>query len=354
MAKRRSVAIVGAGIGEKHMKGYQAVAERFCVRTVCDLDEARGQALAATNPETGFTTSLEDVLTDSQIEIVDICLPPHLHFSAGARALEARKHVICEKPLATSLRDADQLIEIAKASGRQLFPVFQYRYGKAMAALQALIDAGLAGVPYVATLETHWNRPVAYYDIGWRGTWAGEQGGAVLSHAIHVHDLVCRVLGPIASVHAELGIRVNAIEVDDCAALAIRMENGALVTSSITLGASNDSTRLRFCFAGLTAESDRNAYSPATEEWTFEARAPVSQADIDAVLAAVPEFKPGFAGFFDAIADALDDRGGNEVTLLDGRRSLEFVTAIYASARGRGPVELPLGADHSLYDGWTP
>ncbi len=354
MAERRSVAIVGAGIGEKHMQGYQAVSERFSVRTVCDLDEARGQALAATNPQTGFTTSLDDVLADSQIDIIDICLPPHLHFSACARALEAGKHVICEKPLATSLREADQLVEIAKASGRQLFPVFQYRYGKAIAALQALIDAGLAGAPYVATLETHWNRPASYYAIDWRGTWDGEKGGAVFSHAIHVHDLVCRVLGPVASVHAELGTRVNAIEVDDCAALAIRMENGALVTSSITLGASDDSTRLRFCFAGLTAESGRNPYSPATEEWTFTARAPVSQADIDTVLAATREPKPGFAGFFDAVADALDGRGGNKVTLLEGRRSLEFVTAIYASARRGGPVELPLGSDHPLYGGWSP
>ncbi|MHA1552888.1 MAG: Gfo/Idh/MocA family protein, partial [Alphaproteobacteria bacterium] len=61
--------------------------------------------------------------------------------------------------------------------------------------MRALRDPGLAGKPFVGTLETHWNRDVAYYDVDWRGTWAGEQGGAVLGHAIHIHDWLSFALG---------------------------------------------------------------------------------------------------------------------------------------------------------------
>src|SRR5690606_23848314 len=107
------------------------------------------------------------------------------------------------------------------------------------------------------------------------------------------------------------------IEVEDCAALAIRMQSGALVTSSVTLGAADDTSRLRFCFEGLTAESGRLPYRPAEDRWTFTARAPAAQAAIDACLAAVPAVPAGYAGLFAAIGDALDGRPGGEVTLED-------------------------------------
>ncbi|MHA1553965.1 MAG: Gfo/Idh/MocA family protein, partial [Alphaproteobacteria bacterium] len=61
-----------------------------------------------------------------------------------------------------------------------------------------------------------------------------------------------------------------------------------------------------------------------------------------------------YAGLFEAAADALDGNPGREVTLQDGRRSVEFVTAVYASARSGIPPSLPLGKDHALYDGWLP
>jgi len=69
------------------------------------------------------------------------------------------------------------------------------------------------------------------------------------------------------------------------------------------------------------------------------------------VLAGVPEPRAGFEGRFEAVADKLDGRPAKPVTLDDGRRSLEFVTAVYASARAGVPVPLPLKEDHPLYDG---
>jgi len=220
--------------------------------------------------------------------------------------------------------------------------------------MRKLIDAGLAGKAFTGTLETHWNRGAAYYEPEWRGTWAGEQGGAVLNHAIHMHDWLSFVFGPVASVYAELATRVNDIEVEDCAAISLRMKNGALVTSSITLGAADDTSRLRFCFEGLTAESGLSPYAPADGEWTFTAREPFEQQAIDKALASVDLPPSSYVGLFTAIADALEGQTGSEVTLLDGRQSLEFVSAVYASAREKRPIELPLTASHSSYEGWGP
>ena len=350
----RTVSIIGAGIGAAHLAGYAQLPDRFRVTSVCDLDDARGRGLAKQQAGVDYVRNLSAVLADPAVEIIDICLPPHLHFQTCMDALEAGKTVICEKPLVSSLADADALAGQAAATGMQIFPVFQYRYGLGTAQLHALIDAGLAGRCFAGTLETHWDRDGSYYAIPWRGTWAGEQGGALLGHAIHIHDLLPSILGPIERVYADVATRVNDIEVEDCAALSIRMQGGALITSSVTLGAAGNTSRMRLMFEGFTVESDRTPYAPAEKSWSFTARAPTDQSTIDAVLAGVTTPKSGFAGMFEAVADTLDGHAGRQITLADGRRSLEFVTAAYASARGGVPVDLPLSTDHPLYGGWLP
>ena len=348
-----NVAIIGAGIGAEHLAGYRDLAGRFTVATLCDLDLARAQAAVGNDPIT-VSNDLAAVLADPAIDLVDICLPPHLHFPVAKRVLSAGKHAICEKPITRSLAEADALIAAEQVSGRRVFPVFQYRYGRAMAQLKALQEAGVAGKPYAASLETHWSRDAQYYATPWRGTWQGEAGGALLSHAIHAHDLLCHVMGPVSEVFALTDSRVNEIETEDCAALSFRMQSGALATSSVTLGSATDETRLRFCFAGLTAESGTSPYKPAEETWRFIARAPVTQKEVDLITDAVPETPGGFTGFLAAIADALDGQGGQEVTLRDGRRSIELVTAIYASARNGASIALPLDEGAETYHGWMP
>ena len=124
------------------------------------------------------------------------------------------------------------------------------------------------------------------------------------------------ILGPVSNVFAKLTTRVNDIEVEDCAALSIEMENGSLVTSSITLGAANDTSRLKFCFEGLTAESGASPdkpYNPADDEWTFIARAPITESQIDDVLSKVKQSKSWYAGMFEEIANKLNGLPSDEV-----------------------------------------
>ncbi len=351
------VAIIGTNIGEKHYQDFQKVSDKFKIHTLCGLTREAIDNILPTDSDTKVSLNFDDVLKVKEIDIIDICLPPHLHFSACKKSLEAGKHVICEKPLASSLKEIDELEKISKENGKIIFPVFQYRYGPGFSKLKALIKSGLAGKPLVASLETHWNRGKEYYSKDWRGTWEGEQGGAILSHSIHIHDLVSMILGPVSNVFTKLTTRVNDIEVEDCAALSIEMESGALVTSSITLGAANDTSRLKFCFDGLTVESAASpdkAYNPADDEWKFLARNPITQNQIDEVLSKVKKPKSWYAGMFEEIANKLNGTTSDEVTLLDARKSLEFVTAVYDSSRQGKNISLPINKDNSLYNSWLP
>lgn len=349
-----NVAVLGAGIGAEHIDGYLHLPGRFRVGHVCDLDLALAQDRAArVGAHAG--ADLAGALADPAVDLVDICLPPALHVPVAIQAMEAGKDVIVEKPLAGSLAEADRLAAAARATGRHVFPVFQYRYGHAFAQLEALLAAGMPGAPRAASLETHWNRNADYYAAGpWRGTWAREMGGAVLSHAIHIHDLISRQFGPAAEVSAMMNTSINPIETEDCAAIALRMHNGALVTSSITLGGADDASRLRLIFEHLTAESGSLPYAPGAAPWRFIARDPRRQDDIDRIVASVPNGPQGFAGFLNAVADALDGHPERAVSLQDGLNSIELVSAIYLAGRTGARVSLPLERTLPICKGWRP
>ncbi|MGZ2259522.1 Gfo/Idh/MocA family protein [Roseobacter sp. A03A-229] len=347
------VAILGAGIGAEHLAAYRTLPDVFEVAMLVDQDTARAEALRKGGDFT-VGTQIDTALQDPAIDLIDICLPPHLHVPVTLQALEVGKHVICEKPLATAMAGVDRIRQAAHTARRTVYPVFQYRWGPSLAQLRALVAAGLTGQPQTAAIETHWSRGADYYAVPWRGTWAGEQGGAVLGHAIHNHDLLTHFMGPVAALSAMTTTRVNPIETEDCAAIAFEMANGALATSSITLGAATDETRIRFVFENLTATSGSTPYAPGADPWTFTARDPAKQTEIDQILDNTAAEPTGFAGFLTAIAQDRAGAPNTAVTLEEGAASIALVTAIYHAARTGTRVALPITPDHPLYEGWQP
>ena len=344
------VAILGGGIGAEHLAAYRALPD-WQVTVLVDQDADRRAALIGTDTITGSDDI--DAALASDADVIDICLPPALHAPIAIRALQAGKHVICEKPLATSLDEADAMADAATRAGRHVFPVFQYRFGPAFAAVAALRTADLLGAPRAAAIETHWARDAAYYAVPWRGTWAGEMGGSLITHAIHVHDLLSHLMAPLTAVTARTATLVNPIETEDTAALILELAGGALATSSVTLAAARDETRMRLVWEHVTATSDTAPYAPGTGPWRFEARDPANQPRIDAAVAGASG-PVGFQGLLTQIAAALSGAPHTAVSLGDGRASLELATAAYASARSGGRVALPLPPDHPDRAGWQP
>ena len=260
--------------------------------------------------ENGIPQALTDfdALIALDLDLVSICTPSALHFEQAEKALRAGRNVVLEKPFASSLAEADALAEIERDSGKRLCPVFQYRFADGLAQLFHLRERGFVGKAYASTVETHWRRLPAYYDNPWRGRWASELGGCLITHAIHNHDMLTYVLGPIKSVYARTATRVNPIETEDCAAAVLEMADGSFATLSVTLGAEEDMSRLRFCFAGLTAESNHSPYNPGTAPWRFIAADPERQQAIDAAVAEVAPAPDRYTSQFLRLHKALDRR----------------------------------------------
>jgi predicted dehydrogenase len=348
------VAVVGTGIGRLHADAYQRLTDRFELLAICDIDEAKARELAATYTIPHVVTDLADLCRMDNLDVIDICTPPHLHYDQIQQVLSAGKHAICEKPLVSSIQQVDNLIEAEARSGRRVMPIFQYRFGHGLQKLKLLVEQGLAGRAYLATVEVAWRRRAAYYAVPWRGTWRTERGGALLGHAIHATDMLTYILGPVKNVFARATTRVNPIEVEDCAAVTFEMANGALATLGVTLGSSAEIARHRFSFNGFSAESNTRPYSSSGDPWAFTPDTPESAALIDEALASFTPLPEGFEGQFYRCYDALLNGTELPVTLADARISLELITAMYTSARTGQAVELPLGPAHPGYGGWMP
>lgn len=353
VSKSFKVGVIGGGIGRQHIEGFRALDGRFEITAICDLNLDLARGLAAEFAIPRVTDKLADLLS-SDVDIIDVCTPPGSHRRLIEAALDAGKNVVCEKPLVGSLADADAVIARAARSERLVMPIFQYRFAPGYQKLLRLIEREIAGPLHVATVETHWRRGADYYAVPWRGKWESELGGALLGHAIHAHDMLCGVAGPIAAVSAFTATRVNPIETEDCAAASLRLRSGALASLSVTLGAADDTSRLRFCFRNLTAESALAPYNPGTEPWRFQATSPEIAARIDATLADFSPEPERFAGQFLRLHESLARRAPPPVTLADARASLELVTALYHAASTATVVSLPIGPDHPRYASWRP
>ena len=355
MSRRLTVAVVGLGIGRSHLEAYAALPHLFEIKAICDLDTAKCQAAATAYGAPVTTSRFADLVAMHGLDIIDICTPPDTHYSLIEAALTGGFHVICEKPLVGSLADVDAIGKIAAQARGTLSPIYQYRFGNGLEKLKLLQAKGLCGTPYLSTIETSWRRAADYYTVPWRGKWATELGGCCLTQAIHAHDILSYVNGPVRSVFARLATRVNAIEVEDCAAISLEMANGSLASLSVTLGAAEELSRLRFMFAHLTVESrSEQPYRPGDEPWHFKGMTP----EIDAKIAeAFAEFRPtqeSFPGQLAHIHAAIMGHGPMPVTLADARASLELITAIYHSAETATAVSLPIHADHPKYGNWIP
>jgi len=354
MVDRLRVGVVGCGIGQAHVHAYQSLSDRFEVVAVCDVDEARARKLATALGIPHVFTDLADLCRMDDLDVIDVCTPSYLHCSQVQQVLAAGKHAVCEKPVAGSLKEVDELIQAEDHSGRRVMPIFQYRFGHGVQRLKFLIEAGLAGRAYLSTVETAWRRRAGYYAIPWRGKWATELGGALVTLAIHAHDVLYYVLGQARSVFARAATMVNPIETEDCISASLEMADGSLASLSVTTGSAAEISRQRFCFSYLTAESNTLPYNSTTDPWIFIGDSPELAKQIEEALAHFVPLPEGFVGQFYRFHQALRQGTALPVTLTDARGSLELITAIYASAQMGHAVTLPIGRDHPKYASWQP
>jgi UDP-N-acetyl-2-amino-2-deoxyglucuronate dehydrogenase len=354
MGSPTGVAIIGTGgIAEAHIFAYQKEAERARILALVDIDRPRAERAAT---KFGVESSCEDyreVLQRPDIEAVSICTPPFTHVEIAGEALRAGKNVLCEKPVAPTLAGLDAIEEARKASERVFAGVFQLRFGRGAQQVRLLLDEGKFGRLHLGLAETLWFRDHDYYSsVPWRGKWSTEAGGATVSQAIHLIDLLLWYFGEPVSVFAEAGVFRTPTEADDVSVAVVRFASGAIGQITSTVSAfGEERSRMEFYGSELGAVSQGSAYSATSEP--FRLSAPDPALAEEAQRYADERFPSGYrvlhrgaiADFLDAVREGREPLAGIEAC----RTALQVTAAIYKSAMMGSLVALPLTVDDPFY-----
>jgi len=235
--KRYGVGLIGAGaISSSHFAAYGALAPRLRAVAVADIDPRRLELLGQKHFVPFATGDYHELLDRGDIDLIDVCTPPGTHGEIVRQALEAGKHVVCEKPLAPNLEEIDQLIEFAHRFPGKLSTVFQRRYHPPIRKLLAAIAAGEYG-KLVSGRFTRYARGQFARSARWWGDWKVAGGGTVMTQFIHELDLMCLVFGRPTSVSAILDTLVLTLDSEDTFAATVRFEGGAIVSCNSLVGA---------------------------------------------------------------------------------------------------------------------
>jgi len=230
------VGVIGVGMGRNHAIHFRDAHEAVLV-AICDLNSDRlAQVAGETHPWRTYT-SWEDLVADPDIDAVSVALPNALHEDVVLRALEAGKHVLCEKPLAMNAQQGERMVSTARRLERKLMLHFNYRFQPPSQAVKHAVDAGVLGPIYFA--RTVWHRKRGIPNLGgWFTQKAMAGGGALIDLGVHRLDLALWLMGyprPVSVTgvaYSHLGRQLSegtdkVFDVDDLAAGFIRFENGA-------------------------------------------------------------------------------------------------------------------------------
>lgn len=233
--RKIKIAIIGCGhIAKRHAEHIANCAQLVAV---CDVAVDKANQLAE-KYSCNYYNSIDELLsTEKEVEVVSICTPNGLHAKHTITALKAGKHVLCEKPMSISVRDAENMILAAEKARRNLFIVKQNRFNPPIVALKTAIDQNKLGKIFNVQLNCFWNRDNNYY---LKSDWKGKKeldGGILYTQFSHFIDLLIWLVGDIQEVLAfgDNFMHKKLVESEDTGAVILRFDNGAIGTINYTV-----------------------------------------------------------------------------------------------------------------------
>lgn len=347
------IAILGTGaIADSHIQAYLKFKDQCEVVALADLypDKAAAKVASYGLRAAVFRTH-QELIAGAAFDAASICLPPFGHAEAAIDLLRAGRHVLVEKPMAPSLDQCDAMLAAGKAGGALLSVVAQNRFQTPMMKLKAMLASGAIGRVLHGQVDSYWWRGASYYDLWWRGTWDKEGGGCTMNHAVHQIDLFQWMMGMPAEVQAlVLNLAHDNSEVEDFSAAVLRYDDGRV--GQITASLVHHGEEQQLVFQGERAKIGVPWQPKAMRQ--RENGFPEPDDALVAELQRSYDHLPAVAweGHDGQIANFLAAIEGHEALLVDGvqgRRTIELVTAIYQSSHLGRAVRLPLQPADPFY-----
>jgi len=341
--------LVGLGVmGRSHLKNLLPE-ETIKLVGIADVNKAAVDQVAQETGVPGFY-SHHELLEKAKPEAVLIAVPHPFHAPIAIDAAKAGVHILCEKPIAVTVSEADAMIQAAKQAGVLLGVMFNQRTFPVHRKLKELIDGGEIGEIWeFEMISTGWYRLQSYYDSGsWRGTWKGEGGGVLANQAPHNLDMWQWLIGLPKRVQAVLTTRIHRIEVENTVHAVMEYE-GAKVgyfrsTTADPLGKNRieiQGDRGRLVLEGRGQLKICRYKKPVSEDilHTVDRKASPFETEWEEIEA--PPSPGGHLEVTRQFARAIRFGEPLIATGEDGLAALELANAMHLSGLRRRPVDLP-------------
>jgi predicted dehydrogenase len=321
-------------LGGGHIAGAKLVA-------VCDTVRERADAIASRFGVPAFY-NIDEFLNQKDIDAVSVLTPSGMHPGHAIAAAQAGKHVVVEKPMALRLEDADVMINACDAAGVKLFVVKQNRFNVPVIKAREALEAGRFGRLILGTVRVRWCRDQAYYDQDeWRGTWAYD-GGVLANQASHHVDMLEWFFGDVVSVHARAATALVKIEAEDTAVATLKFKNGALgiIEATTAVRPTDLEGSLSILGEGGAVEIAGFAVNKI-RHWRFVKELESDREVVEKFSVNPPNvYGFGHQAYYEHVVKCLNDQGPALVDGLQGRKSLELISALYESIETGKEVSL--------------
>ncbi|WP_390410180.1 Gfo/Idh/MocA family protein [Lacticaseibacillus jixiensis] len=351
-----NVAIVGCGnIAHSHIEAYLTFSKRCQIKYLIDADPVKASGLKSRYKldQTIITADYQRVLDDSTVMLISICLPPALHAAMTIAALNAGKDVLCEKPMALSVAECDEMLAAQKQSGKILSIVAQNRFQDRLWKLKQIIDTGLIGKILHVQVDSFWWRGHAYYDKPWRGTWQSEGGGATLSQAVHNIDMLNWFIGLPRYVTAVLAnVDHDNAEVEDLSVAVLQYQRGTIAT--VTSSTVHHGQRRQIIIQGqkamIAAPWQLIAEAPDADGFPLNGGAREVTSEIGEYYSKLRSLKYTlYDGQIEDVLNAIETNSMPLVTGVEGRQAIALISAIYAAGSRSQTISFPLATTDPFY-----
>lgn len=326
-------ALIGCGrIAERHIPQINRIGK---LAAVCDILPEQAAAFGArydARPYTDLDLLLE---TEKEVTVLVVCTPNGLHAEHAIKALQARRHVLCEKPLCIAAAAAWTMRDTAHFFRRKLFLVKQNRFNHPVQTVKALLENNSLGKILSFSINGFWNRPQGYYTGNWRGTLEND-GGIVYTQFSHFIDLMLWLLGPVSEVQSiaqNNGLRKH-FEIEDSFVSILKMQSGAIGTLHFSINILPENKEGSFTIIGEKKSVRIGGQYLNTMEWISEPDAGDKQ-----IQAAANDY--GFYTgsisnhhlVYNELEKALQNKPHQLPQVQDTVQTIELIEKMYASLR---------------------
>lgn len=349
-------ALIGCGrISTNHVKAVVNNGLEF--KAVCDLIPENMEAVLEKNglkEDTSIKryTDYKKMIEEVQPELVGIATESGVHAEIALYCIDQGIHVIIEKPMAMSMKDAEEIIRRSEEKQVKVSACHQNRFNVAVQETRKALEEGRFGKLSHGSIHVRWNRGKAYYDQApWRGTWK-QDGGALMNQCIHGIDLLRWMMGDeVEEVYGMTRQRFHHfLEAEDVGMAVVKFKNGTIGTIEGTTNVypqNLEETLYLFGESGTVKIGGKSTNN--IDVWNFADEGEEDQKNKGLQEATSNVYGNGHTSLYADMIDAIEHDRKPYVDAYAGRNALEMILAIYKSQKTGMPVKLPL-KDFSTMD----